>query len=69
MSSQWNVVRFLVGQRTSTGERIVKLVTDALEDDRRTPCEELSRAMGAKTSQENAQEPTSVAHGWATHAI
>ena len=43
----------------------MKLVADALEEDRRATCEELSRAAGAKTSQENAQEPTSVARDWA----
>ena len=32
--------------RTSTDERSVKLVTDALEEDRRATCEELSRATG-----------------------
>ena len=42
-------------------------MADALEGDHRTTCEVLSRAMGAKTSHENAQEPISVAHGWATH--
>ena len=47
--------------RTSTDERSVKLVADALEEDRRATCEELSRTTGAKTSQKNAQEPTSVA--------
>ena len=36
----------------------VQLVADALEEDRRATCEELSRATGGKTSQENAQEPT-----------
>ena len=55
-------------QRTSTDERSVKLVADALEEDRRGTCEELSRAMGAKISQENAQEPTSVSNDWATHS-
>ena len=54
--------------RTSTDEISVKLVADALEEDRRATCEEFSRAMGAKTSQENAQEPTSVVRGWATHS-
>ena len=44
--------------RTSTDGRSVKLVADALEKDRSATCEELSRATGAKTSQENAQEPT-----------
>ena len=39
--------------RTSTDERSVKLVADALEQDHRATCEELSRATGAKTSQEN----------------
>ena len=39
--------------RTSTDERSVKLVADALEEDRRASCEELSRAMRAKTLQEN----------------
>ena len=33
----------------------MKLVADAVED-RRAICEELSRAMGAKTLQKNAQE-------------
>ena len=42
--------------RTSTDERSVKLVIDDLEEDRGR-YEELSRATGAKTSQENAQEP------------
>ena len=46
--------------RTSRAERRVKLVADALEEDRRATCEELSRATGAKTSQENAQDTTSV---------
>ena len=44
--------------RTSTDERSVKLVADALEEDHRPTCEELSRATGAKTWQENAQELT-----------
>ena len=34
---------------TSTDERSVKLVADALEEDRRETCQELSRATGAKT--------------------
>ena len=55
--------------RTSTDERSLKLVTDALEKDHRTTCEELSRAMGAKSLQENAQESISVAHGWANHSL
>ena len=50
--------------RTSTDERSVTLVADALEEDR----EELSRSRRAKISQENAEEPTSVARGWATHS-
>ena len=54
--------------RTSTDERSVKLVADALEEDSHATCEEVSRAMGTKTLQENAQEPTSVACGWATHS-
>ena len=54
--------------RTSTtDERSVKLVADALEEDRRATCEELSSGTGTKPSQENIQEPTSVARGWATH--
>ena len=53
--------------RTSTDERCVKLVVDTLEKDHRASCKEFSRATGAKTSQENSQEPTSVARGWATH--
>ena len=55
-------------QRTSTDEISVKLVAESLEEDRRSTCEELSRATGAKISQENAQELTSVARGWATHS-
>ena len=51
--------------RTSTDERYEKLMADALEEDIRATCEKLSRASGAKTLQENAQEPTSVARGWA----
>ena len=54
--------------RTSTDERTVKLVADASDEDRRATCEELSRATGAKTSQENAQKPTSVASSWVTHS-
>ena len=34
--------------RTTTDERMVKLMADALEDDRRAICEELCRAAGAK---------------------
>ena len=41
--------------RTSTAERSVKLVADVLEEDHCATCEELSRTMGAKTLQENAQ--------------
>ena len=37
--------------RISTDERSVKLVADALEEDRRASFEEVSRATGAKTSQ------------------
>ena len=40
--------------RTSQDERSVKLVADALQEDRRATCEERSRATGAKPSQENA---------------
>ena len=47
-------------RRTSIAESSVKLVTVAFEEDRRATCEEPSRAMGAKTSQVNAQEPTSM---------
>ena len=36
------------GLRTSTDERSVKLVAVVLEEDRRTTCEELSRATGGK---------------------
>ena len=46
----------------------MKLVADALEEDLRVTFEELSRATGAETSQENAQELSSVACGWATHS-
>ena len=55
--------------RTSTDERSVKLVADALEEDRGATCEELSRDTGAKPSQKNAQEQTSVAYVWATHSL
>ena len=44
--------------RTSTDERSMKLVADILEEDCRGTCQEISRAMGAKLSEENAQEPT-----------
>ena len=44
--------------RTSTDERSVKFVADALED-RRATCEEI-RGTGTNPSQENAQELTSV---------
>ena len=54
--------------RTSTNERSVKLVADALEEDRRATCEELSRITGAKTSQKNAHVWTSVVRSWATHS-
>ena len=40
--------------RTSIDETNLKLVADALEEDHCATCEELSRATGAKTSQENA---------------
>ena len=53
--------------RTSTYERSVRPVADALEEDRRATCEELPIVMGAKAWQENAQEPTSVSCDWATH--
>ena len=39
--------------RTSIDERSVKLVANALKEDRRATCEEHSRATGANTSQEN----------------
>ena len=54
--------------RISTDERSVKLVADALEEDCRATCEKLSRFTRAKSSQENAQEPTSVARGLATQS-
>ena len=54
--------------RTSTNEKSVKLVADTLEEDRHATCEELPRATGAKPSQDNAHEPTSVARGWANHS-
>ena len=53
----------------TTDERCVKLVADTLEENHRATCEVLSRTTGAKTSQENLQEPTSVARGWATHSL
>ena len=52
--------------RTSTDERSVKLVAVALEEDRRATCEDLSRT--TRASQENTQQPTSVAIGWAPHS-
>ena len=55
--------------RISTDERSEKLVAYALEEHYCTTCEEISRATGAKTSQENAQEQTSAARGWATHSL
>ena len=54
--------------RAPTVERNVMFVADVLEEDRCATCEEISRDTRAKSSQENAQEPTSVAHGWATHS-
>ena len=56
-------------RRKSTVEISVKLVADALEKDYHTTCEELFKPTGAETSQENAQELTSVARGWATHSL
>ena len=53
--------------RISTDERSVKLVADALEEDRHATCGKSSRTTGVKTSLENSQEPTSVACGWTTH--
>ena len=53
--------------RTSTDERSVKLVAGTPEEDRRATCGEISRGMGAETSQENAQVPTSLVRGNATH--
>ena len=41
-------------------------MADALEEDHCATYRELSRATGAKNVQENAQERTSVARGWAT---
>ena len=52
--------------RTSADERSVKLVADALEEDRHATCEELSRAKGEKTSKENAEVLTAIARCWAT---
>ena len=54
--------------RRSTHESRVKLVADALEEDRRATCEELSSASGAKTSQKNAHESTSVIRGLNTQS-
>ena len=53
--------------KKSTDEGSVKLVADALEEDRRATREGFSNAMGAKTWQKNAQEPSSVARSWVTH--
>ena len=52
--------------RTSTYERSVNLLADALEEDHRATCEELSRDTRAKSSEENAQERTSISRGWVT---
>ena len=49
-------------------ERSVKLVADALEEDRRVTCEKISRVTGAKPSHENAQGQISVARDWATNS-
>ena len=54
--------------KTPTNKRSIKQVADSLEEDLVQHVKQLSRATGAKTSQENAQEPTSVARGWATHS-
>ena len=54
--------------RTLTDERSVELVADALEEDCCATYGELYRGTGAKASQENVQEPTSVAPGWATRS-
>ena len=56
------------GRPRTTDERIVKLVADALEEERPATCEELPRATGEKPLQENAQEPTSIARVWASHS-
>ena len=53
---------------TLTDKRSVKLGADALEENIRATCEELSRATGAETSQEYALELTSVLCGWGTHS-
>ena len=45
----------------------VKLMAYVLEEDRPATSKERSRITGAKTAQENAQKPTSVSRGWATH--
>ena len=50
--------------RRSTDERSVNLPADALKEDRCATCEELSRATGANSLQENAQEAISGASGW-----
>ena len=57
------------GRPRTSDEISVKLMADALEEDRPATCEELSRATGGKTSQENVQEPTSGARGRATHSL
>ena len=54
--------------RTSTDERSVKLVADALEEDRRESCEERSRATVANILKENVQEQTAGACSWATRS-
>ena len=56
------------GREHQQMKEVWSLWLDALEEDRRATFEELSGATGAKASQENAQEPTSVAHGWATRS-
>ena len=54
--------------RTSTDERSLKLVADAHEEDLRAHVKNFLEPLGAKLSQENAQEPTSVTRVWAIHS-
>ena len=82
VSSQWTAVRFSLwglfdhrqwlqtrkAENINRWKKKVKLVADALEEDRRATCEELSKGTGTKISQLNVQEPTSVTRGWATHS-
>ena len=61
-------------QRTSTDERIVKLVADALEEDCHATCEELSRATGVPATSvfctlTNDLKKKKISAPWAPHCL